>query len=85
MPEACFALIRFKDMKGAEHWVQASPIFKQKDWPAPADELELFVVDLSYVPLEGILLRKHLRTKVTPDFHVTYSKNGGNLESESQS
>ena len=23
--------------------------------------------------------RKHLRTKVTPDFHLTYSKNGGNL------
>ena len=23
--------------------------------------------------------RKHLRTKVTPDLHVTYSKNGGNL------
>ena len=26
---------------------------------------------------------KHLRTKVTPDFHLTYSKNGGNLGSES--
>ena len=23
--------------------------------------------------------RKHLRTKVTPDLHLTYSKNGGNL------
>ena len=23
--------------------------------------------------------RKHLRTKVTPDFHLRYSKNGGNL------
>ena len=28
--------------------------------------------------------RKHLRTKVTPDFHLTYSKNGGNLGSESK-
>ena len=28
--------------------------------------------------------RKNLRTKVTPDFHLTYSKNGGNLGSESQ-
>ena len=28
--------------------------------------------------------RKHLRTKVTPDFHLTYSKNGGNLVSESK-
>ena len=27
---------------------------------------------------------KHLRTKVTPDFHLTYSKNGGNLGSESK-
>ena len=25
---------------------------------------------------------KHLRTKVTPDYHLTYSKNGGNLGSE---
>ena len=23
--------------------------------------------------------RKHLRTKITPDFHLIYSKNGGNL------
>ena len=23
--------------------------------------------------------RKHLRTNVTPDLHLTYSKNGGNL------
>ena len=28
--------------------------------------------------------RKHLRTKATPDFHLTYSKNGGNLGSESK-
>ena len=28
--------------------------------------------------------RTHLRTKVTPDFHLTYSKNGGNLGSESK-
>ena len=27
---------------------------------------------------------KHLRTKVMPDFHLTYSKNGGNLGSESK-
>ena len=27
---------------------------------------------------------KHLRTKVSPDFHLTYSKNGGNLGSESK-
>ena len=23
--------------------------------------------------------RKHIRTKLTPKFHLTYSKNGGNL------
>ena len=28
--------------------------------------------------------QKHLRTKVTPDLHLTYSKNGGNLGSESK-
>ena len=28
--------------------------------------------------------QKHLRTKVTPDFHLTYSKNVGNLGSESK-
>ena len=28
--------------------------------------------------------QKHLCTKVTPDFHLTYSKNGGNLGSESK-
>ena len=28
--------------------------------------------------------RKHLRTKVNPDFHLTYSKNWGNLGSESK-
>ena len=27
--------------------------------------------------------RKHLRTKVTPDFHLTYSRNGENLGSGS--
>ena len=28
--------------------------------------------------------REHLRSKVTPDFHLTYSKNGGNMGSESK-
>ena len=28
--------------------------------------------------------RKRLRTKMTPDFHLTYSKTGGNLGSESK-
>ena len=32
----------------------------------------------------GPTSRKHLRTKVTPDFHLTYSENGGNLGLESK-
>ena len=32
----------------------------------------------------AIISRKHLRTKVTPDFHLIYSKNGGNLGSKSK-
>ena len=36
------------------------------------------------VPRATVSSRKHLRTKVTPDFHLTYSKNGGNLGSESK-
>ena len=28
--------------------------------------------------------QKHLRTKMTPDFHLTYSTNWGNLGSESK-
>ena len=30
---------------------------------------------------DDISSRKHLRTKVTPDFHLKYSKNWGNLGS----
>ena len=33
------------------------------------------------VPVSSL---KHLHTKVTPDFHLKYSKNGGNLGSESK-
>ena len=37
-------------------------------------------------PIHVFSSRKHLRTKVTPDFHLTYtcSKNRGNLGSESK-
>ena len=54
LPEACYVLLRFKDMANAERWTQSSPIFKQKDWPSPADELEMFAMPLSYLPTEGI-------------------------------
>ena len=40
-------------------------------------------VPLGYIDivsdLTALTSRNHLRTKVTPDFHLTYSKNGGNL------
>ena len=35
----------------------------------------------SCVLQQDISSRKHLRTKVTPDFHLTYSENGENLGS----
>ena len=38
----------------------------------------------TYIPVNPITSRKHLRAKVTPDFHLTYSENGGNLWSESK-
>ena len=34
--------------------------------------------------LHGLPSRKHLCTKVTPDFHLTYSENRGNLGSGSK-
>ena len=35
-----------------------------------------------YVEFNFVFIsRKHLRTKVTPDFHLTYRKNGENLGS----
>ena len=36
----------------------------------------------TYVVDETLTSWKHLRTKLTPDFHLTYRKNGGNLGSE---
>ena len=29
------------------------------------------------VTFSAVASRKHLRTKMTPDFHLTYGKNGG--------
>ena len=34
---------------------------------------------ISFCISRHIASRKHLRTKVIPDLHLTYSKNGGNL------
>ena len=41
-------------------------------------------VNTSAIDSRLLTSRKHLRTKVTPNFHLTYSKNGGNLGSESK-
>ena len=41
-------------------------------------------VYITIIGLGGRSSRKHLRTKMTPDFHLTYSKNGGNPGSESK-
>ena len=43
---------------------------------------EAFIVNRAELSI--LSSRKHLRTKVTPDFHLTYSKNRGNLGSESK-
>ena len=45
------------------------------------------IIDVVYfegfpIPLVSDTSRKHLRTKVSPVFYLTYSKNGGNLGSE---
>ena len=41
--------------------------------------LGLIVLDPSHLMEKSKSSRKHLRTKVTPDLHLTYSKNGGLL------
>ena len=42
--------------------------------PEITDTRKITVIILIFEPS-----RKHHRIKVTPDFHLTYSKNGGNL------
>ena len=38
------------------------------------------IIDITFIDLRrGKTSRKLLRIKVTPDLHLTYSKNGGNL------
>ena len=46
----------------------------------PASGIIVFYVVPVHVPVYNRIAtsRKHLRTKVTPDFHLTYSKNGEN-------
>ena len=42
------------------------------------------LIDLGFAIEKTETSRKHIRTKVTPDLHLTYSKNGGYLGSESK-
>lgn len=48
----CIFLIKFRNNDVCERWTQSSNIFKQKDFPSPAAELELFSVPLHYLPHE---------------------------------
>ena len=53
----------------------------KKFWPKVdlVSDIGVFRVNVSMVCVPRITSRKHLRAKVTPDFHLTYSKNWGNL------
>ena len=46
--------------------------------------VNFFIFFISFAGIDIATSRKHLLIKVTPDFHLTYSKNGGNLGSESK-
>lgn len=61
MPEQCIILIQFPDEQHAVRWTE-SGIFKQKDFPSPADEVEMFCVPLKYLPDEGT----HIGASITP-------------------
>lgn len=48
-----FALLKFRSEKDANHWLMSDPVFKQQDWPNPADTLEISMFPLSYLPHEN--------------------------------
>ncbi|KAL4235078.1 hypothetical protein ACF0H5_006716 [Mactra antiquata] len=54
LPEQCLVIIEFKDMAHAERWTQSSGSFKQRDFPSPSDEMEMFATPVSYLPSEGL-------------------------------
>lgn len=53
LPEQCVILIEFPDEQHATRWTE-SGIFKQKDFPSPADEVEMFCVPVKYLPEEDL-------------------------------
>lgn len=77
-PEACFVLLRFKEMASAQRWTESSPIFKQKDWPTPADELEIFAIPLKYKPTQDLtafqLIEMHGLMTPSEQFQKEYVK-----------
>lgn len=79
LPEQCVIIIQFRDSKHAERWTQSSNIFKQKDFPSPADEIEIFTVPCSYIPNEGLKafqLTEMYGLMVSPeDFQKNYVNN----------
>ncbi|OWF41317.1 uncharacterized protein LOC110462645 [Mizuhopecten yessoensis] len=55
-----FALLKFRSERDADHWLISDPIFKQQDWPNPADTLEIAMFPLSYIPQENGYTTFHL-------------------------
>lgn len=86
LPEQCIIVIQFRDSKHAERWTQSSHIFKQKDFPSPADEIEMFTVPCSYIPnedLKAFQLTEMYGLMVPPeDFQKNYVNDVAKLMNE---
>lgn len=54
LPEQCYVIIMFKNLKQCNLWTQSSAIFKQKDFPNPSDQLEMFAVPVQYIPQDEL-------------------------------
>ncbi|XP_060082328.1 uncharacterized protein LOC132561642 [Ylistrum balloti] len=52
-PDCGFALLKFKSERDADHWLRSDRVFKQQDFPNPADTLEITLFPLSYIPNEN--------------------------------
>lgn len=70
LAEQCIIVIQFRDMAHAERWTQSSNLFKQKDFPSPSDEVEIFAIPVSYMPneeLQSFQLTEMYGLMVNPD------------------
>jgi len=76
LPEQYMAIIRFEDMDKARRWTEHSSKFKQKDFPTPADEVEMFAVPIQYIPQEDLsafqLTEMHELMVEPEDFSAKY-------------